>query len=246
MANERGILLGDNVFGYRAGETVAVGYLGGKIDVVRRIAPAELPAVIEAAGRGLLDARGKLVLPGLIDAHLHALASGMLMLSTDLHSVNSRAELADAVRGAAERDTEFVRLGGLDPSRLGDTVKSIDRAWLDGLLGGRALYIKSVEGHSAWFNTLAWERIGVDGVLAEVNVPVTRQREMYESGRVYGNAYEHAVTDAKPDCYADEHAHGGLLHRDRTRRRSLAERARCAGRRKDRQGIQWAASSRDC
>jgi len=209
MASAPTILLGDDVFGFAAGELVAVEYSDGRIMSAAIVPPAELPALVEKTGERLLDLRGRLVLPGLIDAHLHALATGMLMLSTDLHGISSRAELADAVRSAAERDAGFMRLGGLDPSRLGDEIDLITREWLDGLLPGRALYIKSVEGHSAWFNTRAWERIGVDAVLADLGVPVTRQREMYESGRVYGNAYEHLTTPIY-DSYSFDERRAGL------------------------------------
>jgi predicted amidohydrolase YtcJ len=221
MARAPTILLGDDVFGFPAGATVAVEYSEGKIRSVAEASAAELDALVASAGDRLFDLRGRLVLPGLIDAHLHALATGMLMLSTDLHSVSTRDELADAVRGAAERDSGFVRLGGLDPSRLGDEVELITREWLDGLVPGRALYIKSVEGHSAWFNTRAWERIGVDAVLAEVNVPVSRQREMYESGRVYGNAYEHLTTPIYDSYSFDERRDGLELVIERAKRVGL-------------------------
>lgn len=209
MVHGISLVLGDNVFGHPPGEMVAVGISAGAIGDVRRFPAAELAELLAQAGDGLLDARGKLVLPGLIDAHIHALASGMLMLSTDLHAISTRSELAGAVREAAQEGGEFVRLGGLDPSRLGDEIGEITRAWLDELVPDRALYIKSVEGHSAWFNTRAWQRIGVDAVLEALAVPAARRREMHEAGRIYGNAYEQLTTPIY-DSYSFEERRAGL------------------------------------
>lgn len=188
-------IIGDGVFGQPAGRLCAIHLRGGLIERVEPLAEVELPALVAAAGPGLLDARGLLVLPGLIDSHLHAIATGMQLLSGDLRHVSSVRELAEEVRTVAADGPDFVRLGGLDPSRLGaDGVATITRQWLNDLTPERALYIKSVEGHSAWFNALAWERVGVNAVLERLKVPDARRREMQRAGRVWGNAYEHLTT----------------------------------------------------
>jgi predicted amidohydrolase YtcJ len=153
------LLLGDNVFGHPPGEVVAVRFGGGVIASARPVPAAELPDLVQGLGDRLLDARGKLVLPGLIDAHIHALSSGMLMLSTDLRGAGTRDELADAVRTAAGESGEFVRLGGLDPSRLGAAIETISREWLDELRPRRAVH---QERRGLRVQHAAWERIGVD------------------------------------------------------------------------------------
>ncbi|MBN2082403.1 amidohydrolase family protein [bacterium] len=204
-----GVLLGNDVFGYAPGQLVAIHFANGQLESVAAVQPAEVPALCESAGDRLLDARGRLVLPGLIDAHLHAIATGMLMLTTDLHEVTSRDELAAAIRAAADAGDEFIRLGGLDPSRLGAETDLITRAWLDDLAPDRALYIKSVEGHSAWFNTRAWQRIGVDAMLEQCGVPPATQQQMYAAGRVYGHTYEELVTPIY-DSYSFEERRRGM------------------------------------
>jgi len=204
-----GVLLGDDVFGHPPGQLVAIHFANGKIESAAAVQPAEIPALIESAGAGLLDTRGLLVLPGLIDAHLHAIATGMLMLTTDLHEVASREELAAVIHSAAAGGDEFIRLGGLDPSRLGADTDLITRAWLDDLVPDRALYIKSVEGHSAWFNTPAWQRIGVATMLEQCEVPPATQQAMFAAGRVYGNTYEQLVTPIY-DSYSFEERRRGM------------------------------------
>jgi predicted amidohydrolase YtcJ len=74
-------LIGDNVFSYEPGQMVAIRLEHGRI-VLALPADADLAArEAELADDGVLDCRGKLLLPGLIDAHEHAIATGMLMLT---------------------------------------------------------------------------------------------------------------------------------------------------------------------
>jgi len=188
-------ILGNDIFGQPAGRLCAIHLRDGLIVRLEPLAEVELPALIAAAGPGLIDLRGLLILPGLIDSHLHAIATGMQLLTGDLRHISSVNQLAAEVSAAAESGAEFVRLGGLDPSRLGSAgVDAITRQWLNELTPGRALYIKSVEGHSAWFNALAWERVGVNAVLERLGVSDARRREMQRAGRVWGNAYEQLTT----------------------------------------------------
>jgi len=189
------VFLGDDVYGFKPGEIIAITCYRDHIQRLERLTPADIPALEQMHHDLLLDLRGKLVLPGLIDAHLHAIATGMLMLGTDLHDVTSVDELAEAVRQAAAQDTEFVRLGGLDDSRLSAADRQrITRTWLDELVPDRPLAIKSVEGHSGWFNTPAWKRVGIRPVLEGLSLERALIDAMWESGRVHGNAYEHITT----------------------------------------------------
>ena len=53
-----GVLLGDDVFGHPPGQLVAIHFANGKIESAAAVQPAEIPALIESAGAGLLDTRG--------------------------------------------------------------------------------------------------------------------------------------------------------------------------------------------
>jgi len=201
-------LLANDVACFAAGEPAVIEHRGGRIVKVARATPSELAE--SAARRDSLDLRGLLVLPGLTDAHVHAIATGMLMLTPDLHGERSLASIEAAVKGEAERGRDMLRLGGLDPSRLRSTPgERLDMAWLDGIAPAKPLIVKSVEGHSAWFNSLAWELLGVDGVLARCEVDAARQVEMRESGRVHGAAYEELASSLY-DTYSDEERREGL------------------------------------
>jgi predicted amidohydrolase YtcJ len=209
MGNAITALLADDLYGFAPGQSVLVRIKGEAITAVAALAPADVEALLHAEP-GIADLRGKLVLPGLIDAHLHAIASGMLLLGTDCRHAASLAELRALVAQAAATGSEFVRLGGLDLSRLGlEHAGQLTRTLLDSWLPDRALYIKSIEGHSSWFNTRAWERVGVDAALAQAGAPPEQQAQMRESGRVYGAAYE-LLTTPVYDSYSFEERRAGL------------------------------------
>jgi hypothetical protein len=205
------VILADNVAGFREGQSVLLRARQGRFNEVRAVGAGELDAAAEnAGGAELLDLRGLLVLSGLIDAHVHAIASGMLMLISDLHGVSTLEEVAAAVRHETQRSAHVIRLGGMDMSRLGAGQSArISRQWLDGLAPWRPLIIKSVEGHSAWFNTEAWELAGVHSILERCRVPAAEQRRMWEAGRVYGEAYE-KLADAIYDTFSAEERREGM------------------------------------
>jgi predicted amidohydrolase YtcJ len=150
-----------------------------------------------------------LVLPGLIDAHVHAIATGMTYLDIDLYRACSLEMVATAVRESAGKGTEFVRLTGLDMSRFSASERTrLNREWLDDLLPDRPLFIKSVEGHSGWFNSLAWDRIKVDDVLNRLETDHARQEEMHAAGRVFGLPYENLTTPLYDSYNFDERREG--------------------------------------
>ena len=206
---QSGIMLSDNLFGSPPGTTMAVVFHNGVITGVLEPGPSDLESLLRTADTGVLDFRGQLVLPGLIDAHLHAIPTGLMMLDGTLRGVADLAGVADCIRETAADGRDFVRLSALDMSRFDpDDLAKLDRAWLDDVLGDRPLFIKSVEGHSGWFNTSAWERVGVDRALEAVGVTADRRREMYAAGRVHGAAYEELTTPIYDSYSHDERRRG--------------------------------------
>ena len=203
-------LIGDNVLGFEPGQFVAVRLNAGRIVSVLPAEPQVAAREAEHDDPGVLDCRGKLLLPGLIDAHVHAIATGMLMLTQDVREVTSLDALADAIRSEASKGKDVVRLGGLDRNRLPAAEQQrLNQRWLDDLVPARPLFLKSIEGHSAWFNSRAWEQIGADGVLeqwitggaggparqdAGTAARATEAKAMRERGRIHGHAYEELTT----------------------------------------------------
>src|SRR5690606_16568882 len=150
-----------------------------RITSIESLAAGDVDSLL-AGNPAQLDLRGRLLLPGLIDSHVHAIATGMFMLSENLQEVTSLAQLEAAIRRIASRGERVVRLGGLDLSRLDKAQHPLlDRAWLDGIVSDRPLIIKSVEGHSSWFNTKGWEMVIDDRIMAEEGLTRKQIDDMY-------------------------------------------------------------------
>ena len=103
--------------------------------------------------RHTIDLRGRAVLPGFIDAHLHFGAWALAGQQVDLDPADSLTEGLDLVRRAAERlaePTSWLRGRGWDRNRWGRLPTAAE---LDAAVGSRPAVLSSRDGHSLWVNT---------------------------------------------------------------------------------------------
>ena len=109
-----------------------------------------------------LDARGRTLLPGLIDAHGHVLALGEGLLHVDLSATRSLEEALEAVRAhaAANPARKWILGRGWNQVRWGlgrfPTAAELDRAVSD-----RPVALSRIDGHALWVNTAALKAGGV-------------------------------------------------------------------------------------
>ncbi len=111
----------------------------------------------------IFELKGKMVLPGFRDAHIHPLAGSFNLLECLLTGPASRDAYFDriAAYGRANEDQSFIRGGGWLPDAFppgGPT-----RQELDLIVYERPVFLKSIDGHSAWVNTAALRAAGIDG-----------------------------------------------------------------------------------
>ncbi|MFE3451520.1 amidohydrolase [Nonomuraea sp. NPDC059194] len=118
-------------------------------------ADADAPAAAET-----IDAGGRLVLPGFVDAHNHVRlgsddACVQLAGAADLAEIGRRIS---AWRAAHPR-ADWVECEGFDYSALPGTPTAAD---LDALTGDLPAIVFSYDVHTLWANTAALRRLGVD------------------------------------------------------------------------------------
>jgi len=110
-----------------------------------------------------IDGKGKILLPGLIDAHGHVLALGYSRLDVDLVGTRSLQEALDRVKKYSENyeDLPWIRGGGwnqeLWPDEAFPTAKELDAVESD-----RPVWLTRVDGHAGWANSVALKRAGVN------------------------------------------------------------------------------------
>ncbi|MFD9970100.1 amidohydrolase [Streptomyces sp. NPDC059011] len=134
----------------------------------------------------VIDLEGALVTPAFVDAHVHTTATGLALTGLDLSSAASLAEAAERIRAyAGSRPADRVLIGhGWDASRWPER-RPLSRAELDGLTGGRPLYLTRIDVHSALVTTAMLDL-----------VPGVRGRDGFRDGEPLTGEAHHAVRAA--------------------------------------------------
>ena len=106
----------------------------------------------------LLDGEGQVMLPGMIDAHLHVMGLGLAQLTLDLSDTSSLDEALAKIRQfAADNPARPWILGrGWNQEKWG-LGRFPTAAELDSAVSDRPVWLQRVDGHAAWGNTRALE-----------------------------------------------------------------------------------------
>ncbi|MCS6774188.1 MAG: amidohydrolase [Anaerolineae bacterium] len=118
--------------------------------------PANAPRAAEA-----INLSGRLMLPGLIDAHFHLVAGARWRFGVQLDAARSVPELQTHVRAFAEAhpDRPWITGRGWQYSAFGET--PIHRRLLDEVVPDRPVFLNAFDGHTAWVNTRALKLAGL-------------------------------------------------------------------------------------
>lgn len=110
-----------------------------------------------------IDAHGRTVLPGLIDAHGHVLGLGLSLLNADLRGTRSKAEIVARLRKQAAGLPAGAWLIGRGWDQNDWPEKAFPSAAdLDAAFPERPVYLSRVDGHAAWANSAALRRVESD------------------------------------------------------------------------------------
>lgn len=126
----------------------------------------------------VIDARGALVTPGFVDAHVHATSTGLTLSGLDLSKAQSLSDALDAIgRAASTLAPDDVLIGhGWDETTWPEH-RPPTRAEVDAAAGNRQVYVSRIDVHSALVSSSLVAAVdnapGADGYDAEA--PVTRE-----------------------------------------------------------------------
>jgi predicted amidohydrolase YtcJ len=109
----------------------------------------------------VVDLRGRMVLPGFQDGHVHPISSGIELGECTLDDLTTPKALADSVRSCArsQSDRPWVRGGGWQLPVFKDANPS--KQLLDQAVPDRPAILYAADGHSAWVNSKALELAGI-------------------------------------------------------------------------------------
>ena len=114
-----------------------------------------------------IDAGGRTVVPGLIDAHAHLMGLAQSLIQADLVGTESKQDIIDRLQNFAQELPEDAWLTGRGwdqndwPTQAFPTRADLDEAFPD-----RPVWLVRIDGHAGWANTAAMEAVGMDEIAA--------------------------------------------------------------------------------
>ena len=165
----------------------AVAVRGGRIAAVGTSAEIE---ALRGPQTHAVDLRGRMLLPGFQDAHLHPTSGGLIQIQCELHGTTTREQSLERIAryAKANPELEWILGGGWGMDAFpGGTPSKSD---LDAIVPDRPVLLVNRDGHGAWVNSKALELAGIS---RETDDPKDGRIERDEAGEPAGTLQEGAV-----------------------------------------------------
>ena len=124
---------------------------------------AEVRKLAEKA-TDVVDLKGRFVVPGFTDAHLHFMSGSLSLDALNLSGAATLAEVEKRIRDYARANPDRPWIVGEGWSYAAFPGGMPTRAQLDAILPDRLAFFTSYDGHTAWVNTLALAKAGITGL----------------------------------------------------------------------------------
>jgi len=110
----------------------------------------------------VIDAGGRLVLPGFTDSHIHFLEGSVTLLRVHLDDAKTIPEIQKLVKEFADKhpDYPWILGRGWTYPTFGETALP-DKKYLDEVVRNRPVYLTAFDGHTAWANSKALALAGI-------------------------------------------------------------------------------------
>ncbi len=148
-------------------QTTSIAVLGGKIIAVGNEADTKL---LIGPKTKVIDAKGKLVIPGFNDAHVHFLEIGQQLSSVDLRDAKTPQEFVERIKNfAAKLPKDRWILGGKWDHENWSPNNLATAAMIDAVTPNNPVFIDRLDGHMALANSLAMSLAKVDKATKDVD-----------------------------------------------------------------------------
>lgn len=129
---------------------------------------AEVKKLTDASTQ-MIDGRGKMVVPGFIDSHVHFIDGGFRLSSVQLRDAKTPEEFVRRIKAFAATVPKgtWIQGGDWDHELWGGTLPT--RAWIDSVTPDNPVWVNRLDGHMKLANSAALAAAGIDKSTANVN-----------------------------------------------------------------------------
>ena len=152
----------------------------------------------------IIDADEGLVVPGLIDCHIHLIDGGLQLTRVELRDADSREEFVRLIDEFAKKQEPgtWITGGDWDHTLWGGELPSRD--WIDRVTPNHPVWIHRLDGHMALANTAAMRAAKIDDDVQDIRGgSIVRDARGRPTGVFKDNALE-IVENAVPPVSTDE------------------------------------------
>lgn len=116
-----------------------------------------------------LNIKGKVVVPGFIDSHVHLIYGGLQMMRVELRGVNSKDEFVRKVKEAVRNKKQgfWVLGGGWNNDFWGGDLPSA--SWIDDITTKNPVWLSRMDGHMGLANSVALKMAGITNYTDDPN-----------------------------------------------------------------------------
>lgn len=117
---------------------------------------------LRGAGTVVIDAGGKLVLPGFVDCHIHFLEGSISLGQADLSDSKNPSDIQRVLRDYASQHpgNSWILGGGWNYAMFGEE-NLPHKKYLDELFPDRPVFLVGYDGHTSWANSKALALAGI-------------------------------------------------------------------------------------
>jgi predicted amidohydrolase YtcJ len=137
----------------------------------------------------VVSLKGKTVVPGFQDAHIHPISSGLDLMGCDLTGLGSRDAVLERIRSCGDSLPAGAWLIGSNWELPLFPDANPRRELLDSLTPGRPAYFTASDGHSGWANSEALRQANITRATADpLNGRIERDRKREPTGTLRESA----------------------------------------------------------
>jgi predicted amidohydrolase YtcJ len=153
----------------------------------------------------VIDAGGKLVLPGFIDSHVHFLQGGISLSSVILKTAATKEDFIARIRDFARtvKPGEWILEGNWDHQNWGGELPA--REWIDRYTPDNPVFISRSDGHMALANSAALKAAGIDRNVGDVEGGEIGRSESGELTGIFRDNAMSLISNHIPDYTPDQY-----------------------------------------